>query len=90
LSGGVFVAILIMLIRFSLSLTFNTLMLISFKSFPVNYICTVFAALQILGRLSGAVGATAEGMDSNLIVTKLLFFILCVVGATINGAFLTE
>jgi hypothetical protein len=90
LSGGLFVAFLIMAIRFSLSVTFNSLMLITFKGFPVSYLCTVFAALMIMGRLSGALGATAEGMDSNLIVTKLVFFILCVAGAVVNGAWLVE
>jgi hypothetical protein len=54
------VSILIMAIRFSLSVSFNSLLLVTFSSFPTIYLCTIFGILNFIGRLFGLIGPSYD------------------------------
>lgn len=87
--SGTFVALLIMGIHTALSITMNSLMLVTFTGFPITYIGSVYGVLQIISRICGLVGPmTAHGSD--LIGAKIAFSLLCLLAALIAGLFLEE
>lgn len=87
--SGAFVAILIMGIHTTLSMTMNSLMLVTFTGFPITYIGSVYGVLQIISRVCGLLGPmTAHGSD--LIGTKIAFSLLCLLTALIAGLFFEE
>lgn len=89
LSGGYFVAALIMMIRASLSMALNGLMLVTFTSFPIAYLATVYAIFEILGRFLGLAG-TSLAVDADLLLNKLLVSFLSLGAASVVGILFNE
>lgn len=74
---SVIVNLLIMAIRFSLSISFNALLLTTFIGFPTIYLCTVLGALNFLARLCGLIGPSHQsthlfGAKIGMIVSNAL------------------
>ena len=87
--AGIAVALIIMAIRATLSMTLNGLMLVTFTGFPIAYLASVFGVLQVVARLVGVLGPiTAEGSD--LLDAKIMFCILAFCAAIINGLLFEE
>ena len=79
---SVFVAMLIMLIRFLMSVTFNSLLLSTFSGFPTIYLCTVLGMLNFLSRLCGLIGPSHDesylaGAKIGLIVSSVASAAVC-------------
>ncbi len=58
---GLFLALLLMALRMSLSMCFNALMMITFTSFPTIYLCSVYAIINVVARICGIMAPTATG-----------------------------
>jgi hypothetical protein len=74
---SVIVNLLIMAIRFTLSVSFNALLMETFSAFPTIYLCTVFGILNFLARLCGMIGPSNNqshfnGAKIGMIVTSLI------------------
>ena len=74
---SVIVNLLIMTIRFTLSVSFNALLLETFAAFPTIYLCTVIGILNFLGRLCGMIGPSNgqshfNGAKIGMIVSTLI------------------
>jgi len=74
---SVIVNLLIMAIRFTLSVSFNALLMETFAAFPTIYLCTVIGVLNFLGRLCGMIGPSNSqshfnGAKIGMIVTTFV------------------
>ena len=58
---GAFNASLALIDRFILIMIFNGLLLVTFTSFPIVYLCSIFCVMQLVGRLTGVLGASSTG-----------------------------
>lgn len=77
-----------MLIRMSLAMLVNGLMLVAFTGFPIAYMCTVYGVMQVVARVVGVAGMMQE--DETLVTSKVAFSLLCLLSAVVNGVFLEE
>jgi hypothetical protein len=89
LKGGIPVALIIMGIRATVTMAFNGLLLVTFISFPIVYLASVYGVMHLIGRISGLIGATtAQGTE--LLGSKIAFMGLCLSASGLVFAFLDE
>jgi hypothetical protein len=76
------VNLLIMAIRFTMSISFNILLLSTFSSFPTIYLCTVLGILNFIGRLCGLIGPSSD--QSALVGAKIGMIVVCAFSALVS------
>ena len=85
---SVFVDILILAIRLTMSITFNALLLTTFTGFPTIYLCSIIGILNFLSRLCGLIGPSHD--QSQLIGAKIGVIISSAVSALVAWKVLKE
>jgi hypothetical protein len=74
--------LLIMAIRFTISISFNILLLSTFSSFHTIYLCTVLGILNFIGRLCGLIGPSSD--QSALVGAKIGMIVVCAFSALVS------